>query len=170
MTNKTKNIGLLLGFFIVLILCYRLAIAKTFALKNEYNNLKQQELLFTNTPKQLSLLKQKQKYYDSILNKYQLNGSSLQNSLLKTINEFAVNNNLKVKGFLEPHIIKQNDLTIKTYRFTLEGDFNAILKLTHKLEQRTKFGEVINLHFEKKKNFRTGKYYLQAFILLKSFE
>jgi hypothetical protein len=169
MTNKTKNIGLILGFVIVLILSYQLAISKTIDLKKEYNELKHQETLFKNTPKQLSLLRQKEKYYDSLLTKYQLNGSSLHNNLLKTINSFAQTNNLKVSGFLEPHVLNQNDLTIKTYQFTLQGDFNAILKLTHILEQQTKFGEIINLHFEKKKNFRTGKYFLQAFVLLKSF-
>lgn len=169
MTNKTKNIVLISGFLLTLVLCYRFAISNTLEIKKQYINLSQEEVLFKNMPKQLSLLKQKQKYYDSILSKYQLNGSSIQNSLLKTINVFATNNNLKVIGFLEPHVINHNNLTIKTYEFTVEGDFNAILKLTHKLEQQTKFGEIINLHFEKKKNFRTGKYYLQAKILLKSF-
>jgi Tfp pilus assembly protein PilO len=169
MTSKTKNILLLSGFFLTLIVCYRFAISNTLELKKQYKNLKQQEVFFNNTPKQLSLLKQKHRYYDSILSKYQLNGSSVQNSLLKTINEFATNNNLKVITFIEPHVIKQNDLTIKTYEFTVEGNFNAIIKLTHKLEQQTKLGEIINLHFEKKKNFRTGKYYLQTKILLKSF-
>ena len=104
-----------------------------------------------------------------IKNKHQLNGSSVQNNLLKTINTFADSTNLKVVDFLEPHIISKNNLKINTYQFTLEGDFNAILKLIHKLEQKTKFGEIINLHFEKKTNFRSGKHFLQASVLLKSF-
>ncbi|AUP81627.1 hypothetical protein C1H87_13530 [Flavivirga eckloniae] len=146
-----------------------MAISKTVALKKEYNALKQQEVLFENTPKQISLLKQKQTYYDSLLNKYQINGSSLQNNLLKTVTVFADSTNLKVVSFLEPHIIHKNNLKINTYQFVLEGNFNAIIKLIHKLEQDTKFGEITNLSFEKKKNFRTGRYYLQAFVLLKSF-
>ncbi|GAA3647426.1 hypothetical protein [Flavivirga jejuensis] len=169
MTKKTKNILLLAGFLLVLVLCYQLSFSKTLDIKKEYHSLKAQEALFENTPKQVSLLKQKQKYYDSLLTKYQLNGSSVQNNLLKTINTFADNTNLKVVHFLEPHIINKNDLRINTYQFTLEGDYNHIIKLIHKLEQQTKFGEITNLHFEKKKNFRTGRYYLQAHILLKSF-
>ena len=169
MNKKNKNILLLSGFLLAMILCYRFAISNTLTLKKQYNSLKQQEALFINTPKRLSLLKQKQQYYDSLLTKHQLGGSSVQNSLLKTINTFTEENNLKVINFLEPHVTNQNDLIIKTYLFSLEGDYNAILKLTHKLEQETKFGEIINLHFEKKKNFRTGKYYLQAKVLLKSF-
>ena len=169
MTNKTKKILLVVGFLVALIICYQFAVSKTIDLKKEYNALKLQETLFENAPKQVSLLTQKQKYYDSVLNKYQLNGNSVQNNLLKTINAFADSTNFKVVNFLEPHIIIKNDLKINTYQFTLEGNFNAVLKLIHKLEQKTKFGEIINLHFEKKTNFRTGKRYLQAHVLLKSF-
>ncbi len=169
MTNKTKNIILILSSVLAFVLCYLLAISKTIDLKSEYDKLNQEATLFENAPKQVSLLKQKEKYYDSLINKYQLNGSSLQNNLLKTINTYADTTNIKVINFLEPHSITKNDLKINTYQFTLEGDFNAILKLIHKLEQQTKFGEIINFHLEKKTNFRTSKNYLQAHILLKSF-
>ncbi len=169
MNNKAKNILLILGFLFSLIISYKLAISNTVSLKKEYKSLKQHEELFKNSPKQLSILKQKQKYYDSLLVNYQLDGSSMQNSLLKSINLFADQNNLIVNSFLEPHIIVENDLSIKTYEFSIEGDYNSILKLIHLLEQQTKFGEIINLQFEKKKNYKTGKDYLQTRVLLKSF-
>lgn len=169
MAKKTKNILLVIGFLLALVLCYQLAIAKTVAIKKEYVSLKHQETLFENTPKQVSMLKQKQQYYNSLLSKYQLNGSSVQNNLLKTINTFADSTNIKVISFLEPHVIHKEDLKISTYQFILEGDFNAILKLIHKLEQETKFGEIIHLAFEKKTNFKTGHVYLQAQVFLKSF-
>ena len=169
MTSKQKNIVLLIGFFLLILVCYQLAFKNTLEQKKEYTSLKNQEQLFKNVPKQLAVLKQKEVYYDSLLTKYQLDGSSIQNNLLKTINSFANSNTIKVVSFLEPHVISKNDLVLKTYDFVLEGDYNAINKLIYQLEQQTKFGEVINLHFEKKKNFRTGKYYLQARVLLKSF-
>lgn len=169
MSNKKKNIFLLLGFVLAIIACYQFAISKTLALKSEYDTLKQQEIVFRNLPAQMALLKQKRHYYDSILNKYHLNESSIQNNLLKTINTFAQENNLKVVNFIEPHLYQKNELTLKTYQFTLEGNFNPILKLIYKLEQETKYGEIINLHFEKKENYRTGKEYLQARVLLRSF-
>ncbi|WP_456442522.1 hypothetical protein [Psychroserpens sp.] len=169
MIKKNKNIVLVLGFIFALVICYGLAISKTIIQRLEYDKLKQQQTLFKNAPQQLSLLKEKQVYFDSILKKYQLSGSSIQNNLLKTINIFATENNLKVVSFLEPHITIKDDLTIKTYQFVLEGDFNDINLLIHQLEQKTKFGEVVSLHFEKKKNYKTGKHYLQASILLQSF-
>lgn len=169
MTNRTKTVLLLLGFLAALILCYKLAISKTVDLKATHDELKAQEALFSSTPKQMSLLKQKQRYYDSLLVKYQLQGSSLQNNLLRTVNRFADSTHLKIIRFLEPHVVQQNDLKANTYQFTLEGNFNAIIQLIHKLEQETKFGEVTSVRFEKLKNHRTGKYYLQVHILLKSF-
>lgn len=169
MTARNKNIFLVIGFMIILFVSYKMAISKTMVLIDETKSLKAEELLFKNTPKELSLLKQKQKYYDSIFNKHQLNGSSIQNNLLKTINASAEQNNIKITSFLEPHVEHKDDLTIKTYQFVIEGDYNNLIQLIYQLEQKSKFGEIINLHFEKKKNFRTGKSFLEASVLLKSF-
>ena len=169
MSSKQKNIALIVGFIAILYICYLLAVSKTLEQEEQYNTLTKEVLLSKNAPKQLSLLKQKEVYYDSLLTKYQLDGSSIQNNLLKVINSYADANNLKVVSFLEPHVISQNDLSIKTYDFTLEGLYNDINKLIYQLEQQTKFGEIVNLHFEKKKNFKTGRYYLQVRVLLKSF-
>jgi DNA polymerase III delta prime subunit len=169
MTQKTKNILIVIGFVLVSVIAYKFAISNTLVLRKDYKNLEKETLLFNTMPLKLSALKQKEKYYDSLLIKYQISGGSVQNSLLKTINDSAHKNNLKVIGFIEPHKILQNDVTINTYEFTLEGDYNAIIRLTHHLEQQTKFGEIINLNFKRLKNYKTGKHYLQAHILLKSF-
>ncbi|GAB5566060.1 MAG: general secretion pathway protein [Winogradskyella sp.] len=169
MNKKQKNIILIIGFIVALFICYKFAIRNTFEEMDKYNSLTKEIALSKSAPKQLSLLKQKEKYYDSILDKYKLNGSSIQNNLLRTINAFAKQNKLKVVSFLEPHTILKNDLTIKTYVFTLEGDYEDINKLVYLLEQETKFGEIINFHFQKKKNYRSGKNYLEARVLLKSF-
>lgn len=169
MNSKSKNIALVLGFFVLMFLCYKLAVSKTIHLRKEYRSLQQEEVLFKNTPKQLSLLKQKQKYYDSILNKYQINGNSIQNNLLETITSFSDKNNLKIVGFLEPHKINNNDISVNTYKFEVEGGYNNILKLIYHLEQKTKYGEIINLEFEKKTDFRKNKKYLHTSVLLRSF-
>lgn len=169
MTKRQKNIVLVIGFILALFICFQLAISNTLEQKNQYETLKLESKVFENSPKQLSILKQKETYYNSLLEKYQLDGSSLQNNLLKTINAFAEQNGIKVISFLEPHITQRNELEIKTYQFVLEGNYSSINKLVYKLEQDTKFGEIINLHFEKKKNYKTGKSYLQASVLLKSF-
>src|SRR5690554_4899461 len=137
MTSRNKNIVLVIGFILILFVCYQVAISKTVTLIAETKSLKVQELLFKNTPRELSLLKQKQKYYDSIFNKYQLNGSSIQNNLLKTINFTAKQNNIQIISFLEPHIELKEDLTIKTYQFVIEGDYNDMVHLIYRSEEHT---------------------------------
>lgn len=169
MDRKNKNILLVAGFLLGLFCCYQFAIAKSFTLKNEYDELKQEAIISQDLPHRFKLLNRRKSYYDSILTKYQLNESSVQHNLLETINAFAEKNNLQLVDFKEPHSYRQNDLLLKTYRFTLEGDYNAILQLIYNLEQKRKFGEIINLHFEKKENYRTGEFYLQASVLLRSF-
>ncbi len=169
MSNKLKNRLLIVGFIVLLFLCYKFAIANTFALKSEYSNLAKEQKIFENTPKQIALLKKKEQYYDSLLTKYKIGGTSLQNNLLNTIATFAKKHDLKVVDFLEPHIFQEKTLVINTYSFTVEGHFNTILQLIYTLEQRTKYGEVISVSYKKKKNYRTGTLYLQAKIALQSF-
>lgn len=169
MKNPTKNRIVVIGFVVVLILCYQLAISNTVMLRNTYHDLRKEELLFKNTPKQLALLSQQKMYYDTLLKKHQIDGGSIQNNLLKNINSLSKKHHLKVVEFLEPHVIENNGMSIKTYQFTIEGGYNSLMKLVNHLEQQTVFGEIINVHFEKKTNFRTNKSYLQAQVLLKSY-
>lgn len=169
MSNKAKNILIIIGFIMVLIIAYKLSISKTLEQKQLFNTLQKEVTLYENIPNQLLVLRQKQKHYDSLLNSYQFNGLSIQNNLLKTINSLAEQHRLQVISFVEPHKTQKNDLTISNYRFTLKGGYNAILQLVHALEQKTKFGEIINLEFEKKKNFKTNKFYLEAHVVLQSF-
>ena len=169
MTQKTKNIILVAGFVLLVIIAYKFAFSNTFETRHEYKALRNEAVAFDNLPMQLSSLKQKEKYYDSLLTKYQLKGNSIQNNILKTLNTYADSTGLKVSNFIEPHQMKQGDLHINTYQFTLEGHYNAIITLIHTLEQNTKFGEIINLDFQKKKNYKTGQFYLVTHVLLKSF-
>ncbi len=169
MNSKSKNIVLIIAFALLVFLCYKFAISKTIDIRKKYHVLKREESHYKNTPRQLSLLKQKEKYYDSILGKYQISKGSIQNNLLNVLTSFSEETNLKLIHFAEPHTELKEALSINTYRFILEGNYNSILKLIYRLEQKTKFGEIINLHFEKKIDFRKNRTYLQASVLLKSY-
>lgn len=169
MKRTHKNLVLLMCFVLSLTLCYRLALEQTLKLKKQHKHLVSEATLLKSTPQHLVLLKQKEKYYDSLLTEFKWVGHSIQNSLFKVINSYADKNNLKVISFLKPHQIKVNNLVVKTYDFTVEGDFNTVNQLVYLLEQQTNFGEVISLIFEKKKNYKTDSYNLQTRVLLKRF-
>ena len=169
MSPKTKNIYVIGGFIVLLIISYKFAIANTICEYRLYSKTKKEQLLFNNIPKELAGLNQKKQFYDSILNTYQLKGSSFQNNLVRTINLFSKEKGIKIVNFLEPHLQQKEDIQIKTYQFTLEGDFKSINQFIYQLEQHSKFGEIISIQFKKLKDFRKGRFYLQAKILLKSF-
>jgi len=166
MTIRQKNSALLGGFVIILILGYMLSITETLSLKRNYTSLKTQEALFANIPQRLNLLHQKERYYDSLLQHYQITETSLQNNLLKTIDRYAVDHNIRIVSFDEPHTIISQSRKTSSYTFRVSGDFKAILGLAYQLEQRSKFGMIASLQFEKIKNYRTGKTTLEGQFML----
>lgn len=169
MTSKQKNIIYVVAFIVVLIMCYKLAISNTLELKNTYQELKAEETIFESLPKEMNNLKQKKVYYDSILKKYSLHESSFQNNLLATLNEFAEKNNVKIVDFLAPHIFKYENYTDFSYQFKLQGNYNDMLRLIYEIETQYRFGEIAHLSFEKKKDFKRNKNFLEASVILKNY-
>lgn len=98
---KNKNIVLLL-LFLAMLLCYKLAISNTIAMREEYKSLKEEEL-FENIAQQLALLSKKEVYLDSVLQKLDLNNTAMENNLLWVVNKQAAKNNMKVIDFNAPH-------------------------------------------------------------------
>ena len=169
MTLRNKNIILMVGIVLVLIACYHLAFRKTIEQHLIYKELILEKDLYNNVPQQLSLLKNKEQQLDSILTTYNLGSNSIQNSLLVTINSFCESNDIKVINFNEPHIEENEDYSLSTFNFTIEGSFNSLNELLYHLEQKTSFGEVISLSFEKRKNHRKGTHYLQLKVYLRNY-
>ena len=166
MSIRRKNISLILGFIGMLLLGYALSISETLALKKNYNSLTKQESLYANIPQRLFALEQKEKHYDSLMEHYQITETSLQNNLLKTIERYALKNDLKATSFDEPHSVQIDGRQLNSYAFTVTGDFQAILGLAYQLEQKSKFGMIANVHFEKQKSYRTGIESLQGHFVL----
>ncbi|NER16767.1 hypothetical protein [Spongiivirga citrea] len=170
MTKRNKNIALIFGFALMVIIAYQFAFAETLRLRKSHMKLEQEQLAFENTPQRISILKQKERYYDSILNANNIGSSSLQNELLKTLSSFDAANDLKVSAFVAPHIFNEKDYKVITYSFSVTGSFNNIQKLLYHIEQKTAFGELVNVHYTKKRDFRRRRNYLEAAVLLRRFE
>ncbi|WP_420603234.1 hypothetical protein [Flagellimonas sp.] len=167
---KNKNTLLLLGFCLAMLLCYKLAVSKTLALRKEYQRLSQEEQLFRAVPQQLSLLSKKENHLDSLLQHLNLNNTSLENDLLRTVNREVEKNDLKVIDFNPPHVSEINGTLTNTYNFTIRGPFTSLIKLIHTLEQQSSFGQIAHVDFRKQKNYRTRKNYLEATIFIQRLE
>lgn len=167
---KNKNTLLTLGLCLVLLLCYKLAISKTLDLRKEFISLSEEEQRFTNVPQQLSILSKKEVHLDSLLQQLNLNDTSLENDLLRTVNREVEKYDLKVIDFNPPHVSEINGTISKTYNFTVRGSFNAIVKLLHTLEQQANFGQIVHLYFKKQKNYRSRKNYLEVTVFIQKLE
>ncbi len=168
MEQRTKNIVLVAGLLCVLFIAYRYGFAKTFTISSELDKLESQKEEYQAAPMQLAALTKKEQQLDIILAKNNVEGSSLQHNLLKTLNTLSDSSKVKVVAFEEPHRFT-DEATKKgttTYDFTLQGDYKALLGVVYALEQKYSFGNIVQVDFEKKKNFRTGASYLQCRLLL----
>lgn len=171
MSLKQKNIALLVGLILVFFICYKIPIKQTSVAKKEYKELLKQEQLFANVPQQLARLNKEQLYLDSVLTKYQFaTDKSFQSNLLVAITSFSKEHKLKVVTFEEPHYFKREAVTLTTFSFSVSGSFNNTLSLLHELEQIKKLGIIHSVNFEKKKNYRTNKDYLETNFLLQRIE
>lgn len=150
----------------ILLVSYRFAIRNTLELRHQYHQVSSQAVSVKDMPSRLALLKQKERYYDSVLAQMDLGDTSLQNNLLRVLNQESSKNDLKIIDFNQPHVFKTETNSLYTYSFGLNGGFSNILKAIHMLEQNRKFGGVVHIDFIKKKNYRTNKSYLEAKVLL----
>ncbi len=167
---KNKNTILIVGLCLALFLCYKLAISKTLSLRKELIAREKEEQRFSNVPQQLSSLSKKEVHLDSLLQALNLNNTSLENDLLRTLNMEADKNHLTIIDFNPPHISQTNGTIYNTYNFTVRGSFNALVKLLYSLEQQASFGQITHLDLKKEKNYRTRKNYLDATVFIQKME
>ncbi|PQJ76535.1 hypothetical protein [Polaribacter glomeratus] len=167
MTDQQKNIGLVAGFLILLLISYQFSIKKTLELKDSASELKKEKEMLSNASQRIFDLQQENKYLDSILQKKEISiENSFQQTLLQKLNSFQKIVPVEIISFNEPHTFEENNTILKTYSFEIKGEFSSLIKLMNTLE-RQQLGKLISVDFEKKRNYRKnkeeliGNFYLQ---------
>lgn len=168
MNPRTKNIILVIGFILSAAIAYNLAFSKTFALKERINKLEMKTKSLGNTAIIAANLEQREQFMDSILSLNNMKGNSVQNNLLEFLNSKSESGDFTISDFNEPHTFSQDGATITSYRFTLEGSYDGIEQVLYSLEQEYNFGQIAHVHFEKKKDYRRGRDYLECFVIMES--
>lgn len=157
MTDKQKNIGLIVGFILLLLISYQFSIRKTLDLKNRASVLTKEKELLSNASQRIFNLQQENRYLDSILQKKEISiENSFQQTLLQKINAYQKDVKVDIISFDEPHIFIRENTVLKTYSFEIKGNFSELLKLMNFLE-RQQLGKSISVNFEKKKNYRRNR-------------
>lgn len=171
MKLSKKNKIVLLFFVLTLLLCYKFAITNTLSYYSQHQQ--QKEIISNNKqlPGTLKKLLAKEKQLDVVLNQYNaVTDKSFQNDLLKEISRLCKNNNLKITDFEEPHLWKDNNTKISSYKFSVEGSFNGALLLINQLENTPSLGFIKHIEFIKKRNYKTNNDYLITEVLLQKGE
>lgn len=167
MNLNKKNKLLVIGFFVVLYICYSFAISNTINYYNEYKNKQQEIAEDSDMPKLVAQLVQKEKQLDQILSNYDVNISeSFQNDLLKQLTSYSENYHLKITDFKEPHIISQKGFITTSYSFSLEGSFNGCLAVLNNVENNPMLGNIKHLNFLKKRNYKTNTDQLSVEVIM----
>ena len=167
MTNKQKNIALVVGFLLLFLISYIFSIQKTIDLKSKLTMLTKQQELMSNAGTQIFNLQQKNRHLDAVLQQKELSiKNSFQQVLFNKLNVFKKECSIEVLSFDEPHQSIKDHTKLLTYSFKIKGNFIALLQLTNYIE-RQQLGTLTSVNFEKKKNYRrnkeeiTGLFYLQ---------
>lgn len=168
MTQKTKNIVLILGFFLSLVIAYQLAFSETIALRSEVHSLRERSISFENLATLSATLHQREKFADSVLKNNNVKNISIQNNLLQFLNQESTSKGFAISSFDEPHSILENNVNTTSYQFTIRGNFNDLLDVIYKLEQDFNFGKIAHLNFEKKRDYRKRKDYLECSVVIES--
>jgi hypothetical protein len=168
MSQRNKNILLVVGFLLLILIAYNFAFSKTIALKKQVDTLEQKTKSLSNYALLAANLEKREKFADSILNKNNINSSSIQNNLLEFLNILSSDGNFTISDFNEPHTFSENGATITSYQFTLKGNYNEVLQVIYSLEQKYNFGRVVNVHFEKKRDYRKERDYLECSVIVES--
>jgi len=167
--NK-KNKLLVFEILAMLFLCYQFAIKQTFTTYRAYSNNLQKKEELSSIPLQLERLTQKELVLDKQLLELNVEDISIQNNLLKYLNQEAEKNKVKIIDFNSPHRFEGENGEIETYIFDLEGGFTNILKLLNALENHGAFGAINHTAFEKTKDYRTRRTFLQTKVFIERFK
>lgn len=157
MNLDKRNKLFIVGFCVLLYICYSFAIANTIKYYSEYQSKQDEIAVDSDMPKLVAKLIQKEKQLDQILSHYDINASeSFQNDLLKQLTLYTADHHLKIVDFKEPHIFSNKGFTTTSYIFSLEGPFNACLSVLNKVENNPALGNIKHINFVKRKNFKTN--------------
>lgn len=167
-----KKITLLLFTYgITLVFCYLMAVSPTIKYYNQYN--KQLETLanFKKLNTTEKKLYQKDQQLNNFLNTYNRDdNTTFQNNLLQKLNRFCTTDKLEIIAFNAPHLFLSHGIITSSYSFTLKGNYKDILETLNSIENSPGIGVIKSIHFIKKKNYKTGKNYLTASVILEKKE
>jgi hypothetical protein len=169
MRQRNKNIFLIIGFILVLIIAYQYAFSTTFKLRDEVKRLEANYSDPVQTNQLSSEIASRIKYADSVLTSNNANKGTVQSNLLEFLNRKSTNDDIVISEFKEPHVFEFQNRKSRSYMFSIKGNYKALEQTLYELEQDYAFGEVLHTSFMKLRNYRKQEDYLELTVLLNNY-
>jgi|GEM_PF-1355331 len=169
MTQQNKNRLLVASFIILLILSYRFSISKTIETKQALSALENESIGFDDMASMNLQYIQRKRSIDAILDKSNLDNTSIQNNLLDVLNAESSKGLFRIGKFESPYTYSEEEVTITSYIFNLQGSYEQIEDIIYQLEQTYNFGHIVHISYERKRDYRKRKDYLECNVIVENF-
>lgn len=157
MEAKKKNIGLIVGFLLMLLLSYQFSIKKTFELKDKIEKLSKDKELLSNAEVKINRLQFQNQSLDSVLQSNDVSvDQSFEQNLVQKITKLKKLHKIELISYEKPHSFESEGAKMLSYSIEVKGDFRQLMLFTSALEKQ-RLGEFSSVGIEKKKNYRTGR-------------
>lgn len=168
MNQQSKNILLTIGFVFLAFIAYKFSFLKTYEVREQLLTIRNS--ISENSKKEISQqdLLVREIFLDSVIAKSN-SETSLQNDILEVLNRDSKKLGYNIIAFKEPHhYISEDKIETSSLQFILEGKYEGLEKILYKLENDYAFGSLSHIRFEKKKDFRLNKAFLQCNVVIQS--
>jgi type II secretory pathway component PulM len=167
-TYKRKNKILLWGGSLLFVVIYQFTFKNTIALYSECREMKKRSEMQEGAAMKKAKLEKEAARLDLLSGSMQANDSNVQQALLGIVTSYCQSNGLLLKEFPQTQRSQENNYQIELNNFTVEGEFQKLIKLVYCLEQRYRIGKVASLDFRAKKDLRTKRTSLAATVYLQN--
>jgi hypothetical protein len=168
-SEKNKFYGLLVGFGIMVIICYKVAISSTLEIAGQYRILKKRALVAIDIPKKTSVLNQELKELNS---KYFNSSENRQEShevILEKISRISSDHSVLLIGYPAQHTFKTSSVVIETHAGLLRGGFIDLLRVLYALENSEHVGRISSIEFYTETDRKTKTKYLFSRIYIQNY-
>lgn len=134
--------------------------------RSKCQNLKAQISSAANTTNEMAALSQALKEVGALID----DGGDryIEQQLLSYVTSYCEHERLELIDYPKPYLHLQNGYGVETKKIEVKGTFKKIVGLVYGLEQESKSGTVVSVHYVSKKNLRSKRYELSATLYLQN--
>lgn len=168
LSYRQKNIVLIIGFVIFLLIAYSVSISETIHLMNKKVEIENKLRKVSSAPSKIIEIQKELLSLDANLGSID-KAKDFQHILLEKATSYCQNHReINLDQFPKPYINQQKGYQLETYLCILEGSFKDALGFIYNIEQKWKIGKSVSSEFKVETNYRTGAKKLYTTIYIQS--